>query len=310
MTVAFISHPDCLRHDMGPVHPESPARLWAINDQLIASRLETVLQHYDAPAATREQLERVHDPAYVSLIFRSSPQEGRIALDPETLMNPYTLRAALHAAGAAVLAVDLVMRAEAGAAFCSVRPPGHHAERRRAMGGCLFNNVAVGAAHAMAARGIERVAIVDFDVHHGNGTEDIFRSEPRVLFCSAFQHPCYPYSGAETKSDHIVNIPLPAGTQSAAYRDAVQNRWLPALASFRPQLVLFSAGFDAHHEDDIGQMGLDETDYFWMTKQVKAIADRHAQGRIVSVLEGGYSLHALGRSVVAHLKALIGSPTA
>jgi acetoin utilization deacetylase AcuC-like enzyme len=307
MTVAFISHPDCLRHDVGPVHPESPARLWAINDQLIASRLETVLRHYDAPAATRAQLERVHDAGYIDRIERAAPPSGMIALDPETLMSAHSLSACLHAAGAAVLGVDLVMRGEAEAAFCSVRPPGHHAERDHAMGGCIFNNVAVGVAHALAAHRLERVAIVDFDVHHGNGTEDIFENDPRVLFCSSFQHPCYPFSGVGSARDHVVDVPLPAGTDGAAYRAAVQARWLPALEAFRPQLILLSAGFDAHYEDDIGQLNLDEADYFWLTRQIKTIADRYAHGRIVSVLEGGYALHALGRSVVAHLKALLGS---
>jgi acetoin utilization deacetylase AcuC-like enzyme len=307
MAIAFISHPDCLLHEMGPVHPESPARLWAINDQLITSRVDSVLRHIDAPLATRAQLQRVHDPAYIDTLFRSSPQTGLVALDPETLMNPHTLDAALRAAGAAVLGVDMLLRAEAQAAFCSVRPPGHHAGRARAMGGCFLNNVAVATAHALHVHGLERIAIVDFDVHHGNGTEDIFRAESRVLFCSIFQHPYYPYRGADSDSDHIVNVPLPAGTRGPAYRQAVETYWMPALNRFRPQLILMSAGFDGHYADDIGQMGLDETDYFWLTQKIKTAADQFAQGRIVSVLEGGYAPQALGRSVVAHLQALLGS---
>ena len=308
MTVALISHPDCLLHDMGAHHPESPARLWAISDQLIASRLDAVLRHYQAPAATRAQLERVHDVDYVESIFRAAPQHGLIALDPDTAMNPHTLSAALHAAGAVVQAVDLVMRCEVTAVFCNVRPPGHHAERKHAMGFCFFNNVAVGAAHALAAYGVERVAILDFDVHHGNGTEDIFGTDPRVLLCSTFQHPFYPYLGTAPTQDHIVNTPLAAGADGAEFRRIVESRWLPALHRFKPQLVMFSAGFDAHRADDLGQLLFDEADYFWVTEQVKVIADQYAHGRIVSVLEGGYNTGALGRCVVAHVQALLGLP--
>jgi len=308
MTVALISHPDCLLHDMGAHHPESPARLWAISDQLIASRLDSVLRHYQAPAATRAQLERVHDVDYVESIFRATPQHGLIALDPDTAMNPHTLSAALHAAGAVVQAVDLVMRGEVTAVFCNVRPPGHHAERKHAMGFCFFNNVAVGAAHALAAYGVERVAILDFDVHHGNGTEDIFGTDPRVLLCSTFQHPFYPYRGTAPTQDHIVNTPLAAGAGGAEFRRIVESRWLPALHRFKPQLVMFSAGFDAHRADDLGQLLFDEADYFWVTEQVKVIADQYAHGRIVSVLEGGYNTGALGRCVVAHVQALLGLP--
>lgn len=292
---------------MGPQHPERPARLSAIEDRLIASGLGFVARRYEAPAASRAQLQRVHDPAYIDLVFASAPRVGLTWLDnDDTAMNPYTLEAALRAAGAAVRAVDLVMSGEVDAAFCSVRPPGHHAERARAMGFCIFNNVAVGAAHALAEHGLERVAIADFDVHHGNGTEDVFRDEPRVLFCSAFQHPFYPYAGADTASDHIVNVPFPAGTRGEAFRAAVTERWLPTLEAFRPQLLMISAGFDGHQEDTMAQFGLVERDYAWLTSRLKDIADRHAQGRIVSVLEGGYELGALGRSVAAHLNALLG----
>ena len=308
MTVAVISHPDCLLHDMGVLHPESPARLRAISDQLRAAGLDAVLSHYMAPAATREQLRRVHDPSYVDCIFQSAPQHGLIALDPDTWMNPYTLSAALHAAGAAVQAVDLVLRRDVTAAFCNVRPPGHHAKRQQAMGFCFFNNVAVGAAHAMAVHRVERVAILDFDVHHGNGTEDIFGADPRVLFCSTFQHPFYPYSGTAPTPEHIINGAMTAGAGGTQFRHIVETRWLPALAAFQPQLVMFSAGFDAHRDDDLSQLLFDESDYFWVTEQVKAATQQHAQGRIVSVLEGGYNLEALGHCVVAHVQALLGLP--
>ncbi len=219
-------------------------------------------------------------------------------------MNPHSLNAALRAAGAAVIAVDLVMRKQVEAAFCAVRPPGHHACRARPMGFCIFNNVAVAARHAVHAHGIERVAIVDFDVHHGNGTEDIFEGDPQVLMASTFQHPFYPYSGTDDPARNMVNIPLGAGTGSSGFREAVVKSWIPALDDFAPELVLFSAGFDAHAEDDMAMLRFSDADYAWVTEQVKAVAERHAQGRIVSVLEGGYALSALGRSVVQHLRVL------
>lgn len=287
-------------------HPERPARLGAINDRLISARLDEVLLHYEAPCATRAQLARVHDPQYIDWIRAHAPQDGLVWLDGDTAMNPHTLNAALCAAGAVVKAVDLVMRQEVSAAFCSVRPPGHHAERARAMGFCIFNNIAVGAAHALAEHRLERLAIVDFDVHHGNGTEDIFRDEPRVLFCSSFQHPFYPGTGADTVSDHIINIPLPAGTGGPEFREAVRAKWLGRLDVFRPELVLISAGFDAHAEDDMAMLKLVEADYAWITSELRRIAAAHARGRIVSALEGGYALSALGRSVAAHIDALIG----
>lgn len=305
MTITILSHPDCALHEMGHSHPESPARLRAIDDQLIASGLGLVLQHQTAPRATREQLCRVHDPAYVEYIFQTSPAEGQAWLDPDTSMNPHSLDAALHAAGAVVRGVDLVMQGDIPTVFCNVRPPGHHACRDHAMGFCIFNNIAVGAAHAMAEYEVERVAIVDFDVHHGNGTEDIFRDRPEVLYCSTFQHPFYPGSGADTASDHIVNVPLSAGTDGAAFAAAVEEHWLPKLDEYKPQLVMISAGFDAHVEDDMAGLRLVEKDYAWVTKEIRKLAEKHAQGRIVSALEGGYALSALGRSVVAHLDALL-----
>ncbi len=306
MHTAYISHPACLLHDMGHQHPESPARLKAIEDQLIASGIMAFLLHQDAPRVTREQLERVHDPEYLDFIERSAPTEGEFRIDGDTLMTPFTLEAACRAAGAAVLGVDLVMRHDVENAFCAVRPPGHHAERGRAMGFCLYNNVAVGAAHALAHHGLERVAIVDFDVHHGNGTENIFHDDPRVMLCSTFQHPYYPYCGADSGNDHIINVPLPAYTKGDGFRQAVFDHWLPALERFQPQLVLVSAGFDAHREDDMGQLGLTDDDYAWITQRIKRVAADYAQDRIVSVLEGGYETHALGRSVAAHIKVLLG----
>ncbi|MCG6969992.1 MAG: histone deacetylase family protein [Gammaproteobacteria bacterium] len=305
MTIALISHPDCEKHEMGAGHPERPQRLGAIHDRLIASGLSILLHHYDAPLATREQLQRVHDSNYIDSIFAQAPEAGRLAwIDPDTAMNEYTLTAALRAAGAAVMAVDLVLGGEEQCAFCNVRPPGHHAEHNRAMGFCFFNNVAVGAAHALQFHGLERVAIVDFDVHHGNGSEDIFRSEPRVLLCSTFQHPFYPYSGSDTQLPNMVNVPLPAGSRSKEFREAVEQYWLPALSQFKPQLVMISAGFDAHCDDDMAGLCLVDQDYAWVTRQMKTVAAKTAQGRIVSTLEGGYELHALARSAEAHIAAL------
>lgn len=306
MTISLISHRDCSLHKMGEHHPECPERLGAIQNQLLASGLDYVMLHKDAPLATREQLCRVHDEAYVDHIFRIAPVEDRTWLDPDTSMNPESLNAALRAAGAAVLGVDLVMSGQSHAAFCCVRPPGHHAKRDSAMGFCIFNNIAVAAAHALQVHKLQRVAIVDFDVHHGNGTEDIFRQEPRVLFCSSFQHPYYPYTGTEVESEHIINTPLSAGASGSVFKAAVEQHWLPGLVKFKPELVLISAGFDAHTEDDMGGLNLVERDYAWVTAELVKIADQYGEGRIVSTLEGGYALSALGRSVVAHLNAMLG----
>ncbi len=306
MATAFVTHPDCLKHDMGAWHPERPQRLTAIEDQLIASGLGQHLARYEAPLASDEELARVHTLEYVCAIRDAAPESGTVHLDPDTAMNPYTLRAALRAAGAAVLATDLVMRGEADSAFCSVRPPGHHACRARPMGFCIFNNVAVAARHARHAHGVDRVAIIDFDVHHGNGTEEIFQNDPHVLMASTFQHPFYPYSGTEDPAPNMVNVPLPAGAGTRQFREAVVESWIPALDGFKPQLVLFSAGFDAHGEDDMAMLRFSDADYAWVTQQVKAVADRHAGGRMVSTLEGGYALSALGRSVVQHLRVMAG----
>jgi acetoin utilization deacetylase AcuC-like enzyme len=301
---AYITHPSFVLHDMGPYHPECPDRLNAIGDRLISAGLDPYLRHYSAPAATAEQIRRVHHRDYIATIEAESPKEGLHFLDPDTAMNPHSLTAARHAAGAVVLATDLVISGECRTAFCAVRPPGHHAERSRAMGFCLFNNVAVGAAHALA-HGVARVAIVDFDVHHGNGTEDIFSGDPRVLMVSTFQHPLYPYSGLDNPAANMVNIPLSAGTGSAGFRDAVTDHWLPALERHRPELIYVSAGFDAHREDPLAGLKLVEDDYAWVTRQLVAVAAHHAKGRIVSTLEGGYGLSALGRSAAEHIRELV-----
>ena len=306
MTIAYITHPACRLHDMGAAHPEAPARLAAIEDQLLASGFELALRRYDAPAVTREQLHRVHDPHYVEGLFALSPTSGLHWLDRDTAMNPHTLDAARHAAGAVVAAVDLVLGGEATCAFCAVRPPGHHAERAAAMGCCFFNNIAVGASHALTHYGLQRIAIVDFDVHHGNGTEDIFHDELRVLFCSSFQHPFFPHSDIGAPGAHMIKTPLDAGTGSLTFRERVGAEWLERLDAFEPELLMISAGFDAHWQDDLADLNLNERDYGWLTGELRELADRHAGGRIISVLEGGYVLPALARSVAAHLDALLG----
>jgi len=291
---------------MGPDHPECPERLASISDHVIALGLDGLIARNEATPATREQLARVHSGAYVDAVSAAAPSSGLRYLDPDTALNPHSIEAALHAAGAVVNAVDLVCGGERKTAFCAVRPPGHHAERARAMGFCVFNNVAVGAAHALAAHGLSRVAIVDFDVHHGNGTEDMFEGDPRVLMVSTFQYPLYPYSGLDNPSPLMVNVPLAPGSGGAEFRAAVADRWLPALADYKPQLILISAGFDAHREDPLANLQLSDDDYGWVTSRIAEIAAVHAGGRIVSTLEGGYALSALGRSATAHVRVLAG----
>ncbi|WP_298015319.1 histone deacetylase family protein [uncultured Aquabacterium sp.] len=307
MLAAYITHADCARHEMGPQHPECPERLGAINDQLLVKGLLDYMLPYDAPLATEEQLGRAHSSLYVQELMAMAPAEGHVQVDPDTSMNPYTLKAALRAAGAAVQATDLVLAGEVPAAFCAVRPPGHHAERAAAMGFCFFNNVAVGIRHALDVHGLERVALIDFDVHHGNGSEDIFQGDSRVLMCSIYEKGLYPFNGENAVGPNMVNVGLPTRSGSDAFRDAVLTHWIPALDAFRPQLIYISAGFDAHREDDMGNLGLVEADYEWVTQRLLAVAKRHGQGRVISCLEGGYVLSPLGRSAAAHVKALIGA---
>jgi acetoin utilization deacetylase AcuC-like enzyme len=293
---------------MGPGHPESPQRLDAIADHLLSTGLDIVLERREAPRASEEALARAHDAAYVTRLRElMQPLEksgARRALDPDTGAGPGSWAAALHAAGAAVAATDAVLAGEVDNAFCAVRPPGHHATRNRAMGFCFFNNVAVAARHALDVGGLERVAIIDFDVHHGNGTEDIVAGDERMFMASFFQHPFYPGSGAVPLGDNMVNVPVPAYTKGPEIREIVETQWAPKLAAFKPQMLFISAGFDAHREDDLGQLGLVEADYAWMTQWIVKLADEHGQGRIVSCLEGGYNLGALARSVAAHLRVL------
>ena len=290
---------------MGDWHPESPARLQAIADQLIASHISDLLEYRVAPLVDIAALERNHSKNAIAIVRDNVPAAGETyPLDADTSLNEWSWRAAQRAAGAAVAATDAVIAGEINNAFCSIRPPGHHARPIEPMGFCLFNNVAVAARHALEVRGLSRVAIVDFDVHHGNGTEESFRDEPRVLMASFYQHPFYPYCEPRPITDHLVNVPVPAHTKGDVVRKIVTEQWLPALHAFKPEMIFISAGFDAHREDDIGGMGLVEADYGWITEQIMQIAARYSQGRIVSCLEGGYNLSALGRSVVAHLKAL------
>ena len=307
MLSAYITHPDCVRHEMGPHHPECPERLGAINDHLLVKGLLDYMLAYDAPLATEEQISRAHSALYVKEILASSPTEGYHPVDPDTNMNPHTVRAALRAAGAAIRATDLVLAGEVPNAFCSIRPPGHHAEHAAAMGFCFFNNVAVGIRHALDVHGLTRVALIDFDVHHGNGSEDIFKDDERVLMCSIYERGLYPFPEETGHTTTMVNVGLPSRSGGKEFRAAVTDHWLPALDAFKPQLIYISAGFDAHREDDMGNLGLVEADYAWVTQQLVAVANRHCQGRIISCLEGGYVLSPLARSAAAHVKVLIGA---
>ena len=292
---------------MGAGHPESPDRLNAVNEEMRSSGLLGEVRCLEAPLASADDLKRVHRAMYVDAIFEAAPSEGYVQLDPDTAMNQYSLAAAQRAAGAGVLAVDEVMAGRSLNAFCAVRPCGHHATQVRSMGFCIFNNIGVAAAYALEKKGLERVAIIDFDVHHGNGTEDMFSPthwHKRVLMASFFQHPFYPYSGTSNPAPNMVNVPLAAGSGGTAAKEAFDKHWLPALESFKPQMIFISAGFDAHKEDLLGGMALVEADYTWMTRELMQVAARHSQGRVVSMLEGGYNLSALGRSAVAHVRAL------
>ena len=310
MTTAFYSHPECRSHDMGAGHPECPQRLDAIDDHLISTGLDVALQRRDAPLAQLGDVGLAHASGHVAelreLLARVTESGQPQAIDPDTVASPGTWNAVLRAAGAAVAATDAVIDGEVENAFCAVRPPGHHATRDQAMGFCFFNNVCIAARHALDVRGLQRVAIVDFDVHHGNGTEDIIAGDERVLMVSFFQHPLYPNSGGVPKGTNMVNLPVPAYTRGAEIRELIEAMWMPRLNEFKPEMIFISAGFDAHREDELGQLGLIEADYEWITQRIKWVADRHAQGRIVSCLEGGYALGALARSVASHLRVLAG----
>ena len=306
MATAFLSHPSFRNHEVPAGHPECSQRLSVIDDYLRAAQVYDLLQHHAAPRASREQIARAHTTRLIAALEHISPAAGYVAIDADTYIGVHSLEAAWRAAGAAVMATDLVIGGQADNAFCAVRPPGHHAERDTAMGFCLFNNIAVGACHALEQHGLRRIAILDFDVHHGNGTGDIFADDERVLFCSTFQYPFYPMRGANSDAANIVNVPLAAGTRGGAYRAAVTEHWLPALEAFRPEMIFVSAGFDGHAEDMLAGLLLVDGDYRWITQQIMQIAARDAGGRIVSCLEGGYALDALGRCVCAHVSQLAG----
>jgi acetoin utilization deacetylase AcuC-like enzyme len=306
MTTLLFTHPACLEHDPGRHHPEGPARLRAVLDALDDPEFAQ-LERREAPEAALEDLLRVHPRPHVERLLRAVPKSGHIGIDADTILSPASGEAALRAAGAVVAAVDAVVRREADNAFCAVRPPGHHAEPERAMGFCLFNNIAVGALRARAVYELHRIAVVDFDVHHGNGTQAAFEADDGLFYASTHQSPLYPGTGSasETGVGNIVNVPLRPMSGSGHFRAGMRERVLPALDAFRPEFVLISAGFDAHKSDPLAQLLLDEQDYTWITERLMEIADRHAGGRLVSALEGGYDLPALGASVAAHIRVMM-----
>lgn len=309
----FYTSEKCRLHEMGQGHPECPQRLDAIADRLLISGLDVALDMREAPLGKEADVLLAHDPRLLSDLKSKSQALGLDAsymgpqyvhLDPDTSMNAYTLEAALSSVGAAIAATNAVIDGELANAFCCVRPPGHHATRRQAMGFCFFNNVAIAVKHALDVRGLSRVAVVDFDVHHGNGTEDILAFDDRVLMVSFFQHPFYPYTRVEPAPQNMLNVPVTAYTKGDEIKRVVLEQWLPRLEAHQPEMIFISAGFDAHRDDEMGQMLLKESDYAWITQEVVKIADRYAQGRIVSCLEGGYDLRSLGTSVEAHLRVL------
>lgn len=304
MQTLYITHPACSLHEMGPWHPECPDRLAAINDQLMASGLLGFLAEKQATMAGDTDILRVHTADYLAYLLAHAPARGHFAIDSDTIMNAHTLDAARAAAGAGITAVDLIMSEQAKTAFCAVRPPGHHACSDRAMGFCFFNNLAIAVAYALEKYALNRVAIVDFDVHHGNGTEEIFSGDSRVQMCSFYQRWLFPDTGVESRADNMLNIPVDAYTSGAALRELVRTRWMPRLSAFEPEFMFVSAGFDAHREDGMGQLGMVEADYAWITRQVVALANKTSRGRVLSFLEGGYNLSALGRSAAAHVRAL------
>jgi len=309
----YFTHPDCRKHEMGPGHPECPERLDAIEDRLLISGVGDALDRREAPIASLVDIELAHGRMHVAAlrglsdVLKEEIEAGgptHSQVDPDTSLNVYTWDAALRAAGAALAATDAVIAGELENAFCAVRPPGHHACRDKAMGFCFVNNVAVAAKYALDRHGLKKVAIVDFDVHHGNGTEDIVAGDKRILMVSFFQHPFYPMDWPLSNADNLVNLPVPAYTKGMDVRELIESMWIPRLELFKPEMIFISAGFDAHREDDMGQMGLVEQDYAWITSRIKDVARRHAKGRIVSCLEGGYALSALARSVEAHIRVL------
>ena len=309
----YFSHADCRKHEMGPGHPECPERLDAIEDWLLATGVRDALDNREAPLAALGDIELAHDrmlPAALRGLSDALADDIRAGgpayaqIDPDTSLNAHTWNAALRAAGAALAATDAVMAGELANAFCGVRPPGHHACHNKAMGFCFFNNIAIAARYALERHGLKRVAVVDFDVHHGNGTEDILQGDDRVLMVGFFQHPFYPFSGDQDPAANMLNLPVPAYTRGMDIREMIETYWIPRLDEFKPEMIFISAGFDAHRDDDLGQLGLVEQDYAWITQRIKDVAQRHAKGRIVSALEGGYNLNALARSVEAHVRVL------
>jgi acetoin utilization deacetylase AcuC-like enzyme len=306
MTTALLTHPACLGHDPGRHHPESPARLRAVLDAL-AGETFAALDRREAPACALDDLALIHPPPFIEAVMATIPEAGHGAIDADTILSPGSGEAALRAAGAVVAAVDGVMAGDFDNAFCAVRPPGHHAEPNRAMGFCLFNNVAIGAARARYIHGCDRVAVVDFDVHHGNGTEAAFARDGHFFYASTHQSPLYPGTGdaAETGVGNVVNVPLAPRSGGPAFRAGFESRILPALAAFRPEFVLISAGFDAHRRDPLAELMLDEADFAWVTEQLLVLARHHAGGRVVSTLEGGYDLPALAASAAAHVAGLL-----
>jgi len=306
MATLFITHPDCVAHDPGTGHPESPARLEAVLAAMEEPQFRTLIRR-EAPLGSKADAARVHGEQFVEAVLASVPQSGRAALDPDTILSKQSGQAALRAIGAITSAVDAVMAGEANNGFCAVRPPGHHAEPDRPMGFCLFNSIAIAARHAQKVGGLGRIAIVDFDVHHGNGTQAVAEDDPSLFFASSHQFPLYPGTGAadETGVGNVVNVPLPAGASGANFRRAYETAILPALDAFAPELVLVSAGFDAHRADPLAGLELEEADFAWVTSRLLEAAQRHARGRLVSILEGGYDLRALAGSAAAHVQALM-----
>jgi acetoin utilization deacetylase AcuC-like enzyme len=309
----YFTHSDCRKHEMGAGHPECPERLDAIEDRLLSSGLDVALDRREAPIASLTDIELAHGRMHVAAlrglsdglreeILAGGPSHAQV--DPDTSINIHTWDAALRSAGAVIAATDAVIAGEMPNAFCAIRPPGHHASRDKASGFCFLNNVAIAAKYALDRHGLKRVAIVDFDVHHGNGTEDIVAGDNRILMVSFYQHPFYPLDYIHSNAGNLVNVPVPAYTKGMEVREMIESTWIPRLEEFKPEMIFISAGFDAHREDDMGQMGLVEQDYAWITSRMVDVARRHAKGRIVSCLEGGYCLSALGRSVEAHIRVL------